>query len=261
MNPTPSFIDSCRLIFRRSLTQARRAPVFALGFPILFPVFMIGLFSQLYRQITAVPGFPASSYVTWMAPAVVLMAAMFGAGYSATGLITDTKTGYLERLRLLPIHPSAILVGRLAFDVARVLAAGAVVLAASVALGADFHPEPATVVLLAAVLAVWTLGYTGLFYFVGLKSGSAEKLAVLIPLFLPISLLSTAYIPKALAPRWVQDVSTVNPYTHVVDAARQLMAGQIHTGTLAAAFGAGLALIALTQLGAARFFARAVRTD
>ena len=84
---------------------------------------------------------------------------------------------------------------------------------------------------------------------------------MLIPLFLPISLLSTAYIPRALAPRWVQDVSTVNPYTHVVDTARQLMAGGIHAGTLVAAFTAALALVALTQMSAARFFARAVRTD
>jgi ABC-2 type transport system permease protein len=54
------------------------------------------------------PGFPAGSYLGWMTPAVVLMAAMFGAGHSALGLVRDLQTGFLDRLRLLPIRPAAL---------------------------------------------------------------------------------------------------------------------------------------------------------
>ena len=248
-------------IFRRSLAQAKRGPVFAFGFPVAFPLLMIGLFSQIYGRITNVPGFPATSYLAFMAPSVFLMAAMFGSGYSATGLVTDIQTGYLDRLRLLPMSPAAIMLGRLLFDVVRVLMAGTVVLVASIGLGADFDGGPLGLIGMLAILALWTLGYTGLFYLVGLRSRSHQKLAVLIPLFLPISLLSTAYVPADMAPSWVQKASAVNPYTHVVDAVREFMAGTATPQTVITATIAGLAFVGLTQLGAARFFAQLVQPD
>lgn len=255
------FLNGVSLTFRRSLAQARRAPVFAFVFPVAFPLFMIGLFSQLYTHITDVPGFPADSYVQWMAPAVFLMAAMFGAGHSATGLVTDIETGYLDRLRLLPIPPASLLIGRLLFDVFRVVMAGALVVALSVAMGATFHGNAVDFVAMLTVLAVWTLGYTGLFYAVGLRSRSPQKLAVLIPMFLPISLLSTAYVPSTLAPGWIRTVSAVNPYTHAVNAVRDLINGTADASGLAAALLAGFALIALTQAGASRAFARVTTRD
>ena len=261
MSNLRAFTHDTSLILRRSLAQARRGPVLAFGFPIVFPLLMIGLFSQIYSRITNVPGFPATSYLAWMAPAAFLMTAMFGSGYSATGLVTDVQTGYLDRLRLIPVSPAAIMLGRLLFDVVRVLIAGLVVLVASVAFGAPFGGGPLDVVGMLIVLALWTLGYTGLFYVVGLTSRSQQKLAVLIPAFLPISLLSSAYIPRSLAPHWVQVAASINPYTHVVDAARHFMSGNAHWSDLAGAVLAGGALIALTQLGAARAFARLLRAD
>ena len=36
----------------------RRDPAIAFIFPVLFPLFMIGLFSQVYRDVARVPGFP-----------------------------------------------------------------------------------------------------------------------------------------------------------------------------------------------------------
>src|SRR4051812_42178452 len=119
------------LVFARSLTKARRNPALAFGFPVLFPLFIIGLYSQVYRGISSLPGFPVASYIEWMAPAVFLMAAMFGAQYSAQGLLADVESGYLDRLRLLPVPSAALMFGRLLFDVVRVGLAGAVVLGAS----------------------------------------------------------------------------------------------------------------------------------
>jgi ABC-2 type transport system permease protein len=261
LNAVRKFAADVGLIFRRSLAQARRGPALAFGFPVAFPLLMIGLFSQIYGRITNVAGFPGGSYLAFMAPAVFLMAAMFGSGYSATGLVTDIQTGYLDRLRLIPIAPAAIMLGRLLFDVVRVLIAGTVVLAASIALGATFHGGLLGLAGMLLMLATWTLGYAGLFYLIGLKSRSQQKLAVLIPLFLPISLLSTAYVPRQLAPGWVRTASAINPYSHVVDAVRALMAGTANAAVIAGALAAALALIALTQLGAARAFARLVRAD
>ena len=79
-------------------------------------------------------------------------------------------------------------------------------------------------------------------------------------LFLPISLLSTAYVPAELLPGWARGAA-VNPYSHVVDAVRAAMTGTLYAGQLATAVVAVSAAVALTQLAAARRFAGLVHRD
>jgi ABC transporter DrrB family efflux protein len=261
MHELVSLARQTRLVFGRSLRAGLREPALAFVFPLAFPLLIIGLFSQIYRRVADLPGFPAGSYLAWMAPAVVLMAAMFGAGHSAMGLVRDLQTGFLDRLRLLPVHPAALLLGRLGFDMARVTTAGLGVLAVAVALGAPLRAGPLGVLTIAVLLAGWSLGYAGLYYVVGLKARSPEALTALVPLFLPISLLSTAYVPAELLPGWVRTAAAVNPYSHVVDGVRAAMTGTLHAGQLATAVIAVTAAVALTQLAAARRFAGLVHRD
>jgi ABC-2 type transport system permease protein len=261
MKRTTSLARQTRLVFGRSLRAGLREPALAFIFPLAFPLLIIALFSQVYARVAELPGFPAGSYLGWMAPAVVLMAAMFGAGHSALGLVRDLQTGFLDRLRLLPVRPAALLLGRLLFDVTRVTGAGLGVLAVAVTLGAPLHGGPLAIITITVLLAGWTLGYAGLYYVVGLKARSPEALTALVPLFLPISLLSTAYVPAELLPGWVRAAATVNPYSHVVDAVRAAMAGTLDTGQLAAAMTAVAAAVALTQLAAARRFAGLIHRD
>jgi ABC-2 type transport system permease protein len=261
MHETRSLARQTRLVFGRSLRAGLREPALAFVFPLAFPLLIIGLFSQVYAKVADLPGFPAGSYLGWMAPAVVLMAAMFGAGHSAQGLVRDLQTGFLDRLRLLPVRPAALLLGRQFFDMTRVTAAGLGVLAVAVALGAPMRGGPLAVLIIAGLLAGWTLGYAGLYYLVGLRARSPEALTALVPLFLPISLLSTAYVPAELLPGWVRTAAAVNPYSHVVDAVRAAMAGTLDAGQLAAAMAAVGAAIVLTQLAAARRFAGLIHHD
>jgi hypothetical protein len=150
MHELGTLVRQTWLVFGRSLRAGLREPALAFVFPLAFPLLIIGLFSQVYSRVADLPGFPAGSYLGWMTPAVVLMAAMFGAGHSALGLVRDLQTGFLDRLRLLPIRPAALMLGRLGFDMARVTAAGLGVLAVAVALGAPLRggrcraPRPPT---------------------------------------------------------------------------------------------------------------------
>jgi ABC-2 type transport system permease protein len=256
-----SFPRQVALVLGRSFIRARRDPAMAFAFPIAFPVMMILLFSQVYergRGASRLPGFPADSYVDWIAPAVVLMAAMFGAGHSALGLIEDADSGYLDRLRLLPVRPAALMLGRLLFDVLRVSAAGLLVLGVAVLMGANFHGGLFAIAVVVFLLALWTLGYAGMYYVVGLKTRRAEALTGLVPLFLPISLLSTAYIPRDLAPPWVERVASFNPYSHVVDGIRMFVSSHWDGSTFLAAVAGAVVLILLTQVAAARRFAALV---
>lgn len=254
-------VADTELVFMRAFRQGLREPQMAFVFPVAFPLFMIVLMSQLYRDITKVPGFPAGSYVAWIAPGVFLMAAMFGAGASANALLADVQSGYLDRLRLLPVNPGALLLGRLLFDTVRVVGAGVIVLAVSVALGAEVRSGWAGVPPMALLLALWTLAYGGMFYLVALKARSAEKLAALVPLFMPIAFLSTVFVPRAEMPGWIAAVSRMNPYSYVVDGVRGFMTAGFSWSVFGAALAACVVAVALTQAKAVRLFAGLVRAD
>lgn len=249
------------LIFLRSLQQAGRRPIVAAGFPALIPVLVLVLVSQLYGGLTRVPGFPAGSYAAWIAPGAFLMPAMFGAGYSPAGLVRDYESGYLDRLRLLPIHPLALLLGRLSFDVVRILVAGLAVLMVSLMLGAELVTGPVGLAAMLLLLALWTLGYVGMYYVVGLTTRSAETLMALIPLFLPVGLLSTVFVPEALMPAWIRAVVRVNPLTYVSEGVRMLMTGPFTWTGMALAVVAAGGLVVVNLALALRAFRGLVRQD
>lgn len=255
------FVSDVGVVFGRAMRQGKRQPQMAFVFPVAFPLFVIVLMSQLYRDIARVPGFPESSYVAWIAPGVFLMAAMFGAGASAGSLLADIESGYLDRLRLLPVHPAALLLGRLLFDTVRVLLAGLVVLGASLALGAELRSGWVAIPGMALLLAMWAMAYGGMFYLVALKARSAERLAALVPLFMPIAFLSTVFVPRTQMPGWIEVASRVNPYSYVVDGVRGFMTAGFSWGVFAAGITACIVAIALTQVQTTRLFAGLVRAD
>lgn len=255
------FIRQTTLVFQRSLRHSRRNPTFAFVFPWLVPLLLLWLFSQMFQSIAQVPGFPAGNYVSWVAPGVFLMTAMFGAQYSAQAFVSDVESGYLDRLRLLPVHPGALMFGRLLFDVARVAVGGGLVLLVSIALGAHWHGGPLAALALLALLALWTLTYGGVFYLVGLRARSAEAIQGLIPLFMPVAMLSNAFVPRGLLPRWIQWATRANPYSYVLDGVRMFATRDFAVEGFALAVGVMLVVLALVYTGAARAFASLVRAD
>jgi ABC-type multidrug transport system permease subunit len=100
-----------------------------------------------------------------------------------------------------------------------------------------------------------------MFYVVGLKTRSAEKLAALVPLFMPIAFLSTVFVPRSQMPGWIAAVSRVNPYSYVVDGVRGFMTASFSWEVFGAALLASLVAIGLTQAKAVKLFAGLVRAD
>lgn len=260
MSAVPAAAREAALAFRRSARHGLRRPIVAVGFPALIPALLVVLVSQLYRDLARAPGFPTASYVAWFGPAVFLMPAMFGAGFSASTLVGDYQTGFLDRLRLLSAHPVAQILGRLAFDVVRVAAAGLVVLAVAVTLGVRVTGGVAGLGGMVLLLTLWTVGYCGLYYVVALASRSPETLLALIPLFLPVSLLSTAFVPATLMPDWIRVVARANPFSYLCDGVRLFTTGPFSWGPFAVAVAAATALAAIT-LGLSAHMFRQVLTE
>ena len=113
----------------------------------------------------------------------------------------------------------------------------------------DRHPvrpevDPVGAVLTLGIVALVGLTFSLLSYTLGLIFKSEDALApVAQAVSLPLLLLSGIMLPMALAPDWLQTLSTLNPLTHAVDAARalfnglwddpQIVVGSVVMGTLA----------------------------
>jgi ABC-2 type transport system permease protein len=250
------FLTDTGLIWRKSLREARRDVALAFVFPVLPPLFFAVLQAVTYGGIVELPGFPVDDYIVWVAPGAVLLPGAIGAGFTATTTVLDAQSGFLDRLRLLPVSPAAVLAGRLLFDMVRVLPAAAIVLVTTVAMGAEVRTGVLGAIAVLALTALLALAWNGIFYVAALHSMNPQTPMAMQPLFLPFLFLSTVYVPDDLLPGWVQTISDLNPLSYMADAARGFMIEPFDLAALAAGVAFPIAIAALTLAVAARTWSR-----
>jgi ABC-2 type transport system permease protein len=232
------------IVFQRSLRDGLRNPALAFLFPLLPPLMGAVLFSQLFGDIVKLPGFPTDDYISWVGIGVVMLTAMSGAGFSATGLVQDAQSGYLDRMRLLPIRTEAILLGRLAFEALRVLPAATIVLVATILLGATYGGGVFGAMVILGFVSLWAMGWNSLFFVVALRTRNAQAPLALQPMFWPVFFFSSAMVPHGVMPGWIESVANFNPFARILEAARMFMVGVIDWNvlTIGLAFGIGFLL-------------------
>jgi ABC-2 type transport system permease protein len=260
MNGRRKFVRDSRLIFRRTATEAFRNAGLAFVGPTLLALFILVLFQGVYGNIAKVPGWPTDTFIDWVATGGVLLSVFVGAGYTAGGLLRDLDSGYLERLRLLPINSASVLAGKLAFESLRaVVPAGAVLIAGGL-LGAEM-PGPIGFVAIILIASALSVAWNGIFYLSALKTRNHAAVLGLQPLFMPVIMFSTFWVPTTFMPEWYRTVATWNPFTLILDASRSIAFESTDWNDLLAAGFVMAALTALTYSPAARLYSRATAAD
>jgi ABC-2 type transport system permease protein len=228
-------------------------------FGLLQPVVMLLLFSQVFSRIGTLPEVVQyRGYINFLMPATLINIAVTTAMSSGVGVLAEIYTGFIGRLRVMPISMFAVLVARTLSDALRLAVQLTVaVLAAVVFL--DFRPAGFAGVATAlglAVLVGWGLGW--LFVAIATWQRKAETMqAISFIVMFPLMFGSSAYMPVAAMPGWLRVLSTVNPLTYAINATRALTAGAPAVSALATAVGIVVALAVLGAAGAARNFRRA----
>ena len=251
-------LGQVRLLLFRSLREGIRNPVLAYALPIIIPVAVLVLVAKTLYRVTELPGFTTTNYAEWMTPAIIMLTAMTGVGYAATSLVIDIQSGFLDRLRLLDVRPSALLLSRVLFDVVRVVPAGIVLLIVGLLLGTDIREGVLGILLLFGLLVLWAAAYGGLYFVVALTTRNAQAPLALAPLFLPLQFLSTQFVPRSLLPGWVRAVSAWNPFTYMVDASRAMTTGPLTLAPVAKAVAVAVFMLVVTQTASRRAYRKAV---
>jgi ABC-2 type transport system permease protein len=253
-------LSGSALVFGRQAREARRDPGPFYLLPMLPALLMTVVFTALFDRIATLDAFGDTGYTTYLVPGAVVLVALLGAGATSAGVAADLRSGFFDRLRLLPVSVAGQFAGRLAFEAVRLVPGTVVVLAVGIAFGAQARNGVAGMAVVVALVAALGMAYSGVFFAVAIGTKDPQTPFTLQPLGLPLAFLSTALVPLPVMPSWAQAMARVNPVTTVVDAAREAMLGQLWSaqlGRAAAVLSAWLLLgMVLTALTLHRHAAR-----
>ncbi|MEU9506551.1 ABC transporter permease [Micromonospora sp. NPDC048170] len=217
-------LSACLTFGRRALLKIRRTPVQIFDVAV-HPVVFTVMFTYLFGGAV---GGSTGRYVGYLVPGILVMTLLVTTATTGAALSVDIASGVYDRFRTLSIRPVAPLVGALLGDVVRYLLASAVVVGLGLALG--FRPGGNVVGVAAAVLLVVAFSVSLSWVWTALAllmRSPGAVLGVTQAVLYPLSFFSNIFITPATLPGPLRAFVDVNPVTHLVTAARELMAGNL----------------------------------
>jgi ABC-2 type transport system permease protein/oleandomycin transport system permease protein len=213
-----AFLDAW-VLAKRSIIQTVRVPDL-LVFVTIQPVMFVLLFRYVFGGAIQVPG---GEYVNFLMPGIFVQTVAFGGVTTGIGLAEDMQRGLVDRFRSLPMSSSAVLTGRTIGDLARNLFTVLVMLAVGFAVGFRPHSTVAEVLLALLVLIGFSFAFSWISAVIGIsvRSVEAAQQAGFIWLF-PLTFASSAFVPIATMPDWLQAFAKHNPVTVVSNSLRGL---------------------------------------
>jgi ABC-2 type transport system permease protein len=243
---------------KRSLVTTLRVPAAVLPL-FLMPVFFVVIFSGSFSALTELPHFPTDNVLNWMVPSSILQGAAFAGMGAAFITVRDIDSGFYDRMLLMPGGRSGVLMAPVLAAAVRCLFTVGVVFAFGMALGGDLPGGLlgvvvlfATSLLVSTMCVGWSLGVV-----YRIPTQRAAPL-LMVGIFFT-TFLSTGNVPLADQTGWVHAVGRFNPYTNVLELARQGMIGQVtwhHTWPGLVAIAGSMAVLWAFALTGVRRFTR-----
>ena len=165
-------------------------------------------------------------YVSYLLPGILLITVASGVAYTSARLFTDLQSGIFERFQSLPIARSSVLWSHVLTSVVANLTSVVVVIAVALLMGFRSGANVLEWLAVAGILALFTLALTWLAVIAGLSAKTMDGAgAFAYPLiFLPF--ISSAFVPTETMPGPVRFFAEYQPTTSIVDAIRDLLAGE-----------------------------------
>jgi ABC-2 type transport system permease protein len=220
------FLRDTWVLFLRLVRATLRMPVFVI-ISIAQPILWVLLFGQLFRSVTTIQGFGASSYVQFLAPGISIMTALFGAAYSGMGILGDIDRGVLDRLLATPVSRGALIAARILHSSTQVVLQALIILGVAALLGARPHGGLLGIGCLLLAAALLGAAFAAFSNALALLARRQEMvIAVMNFIVLPATFTSSMIMSRTLMPGWIRSVSRFNPVNWAVTAARDGFEGR-----------------------------------
>jgi ABC-2 type transport system permease protein/oleandomycin transport system permease protein len=242
----------------RNLLNIRRNPQL-LVFATIQPVIFVIMFRYVFGG--AISGIPAlyGPYINYLMPGIFVQTIVFGSLTTGVGLAEDLQKGLVDRFRSLPMARSAVLVGRTLADLVRNLFV--VLLMAVVGYLVGWRPatNPLAVACGMGLVLAFSYSLSWMFAIIGLMAPDSETAqAASFPVLAPLVFASSAFVPVATMPGWLQTFAEHQPVSVVCDAVRDLTAGGATSGDVLAAIAWIVGIVAVCAPIAVRQYRRVV---
>ena len=170
-------------------------------------------------------------YLQFLLPDTLVLAVVLVTIYTGVTLNTDLSTGAFDRFRSMPIWRPAPIVGNLIGDTGRYLLASTLVIGLGLLMGYRPTGGALGVVAIVGLVIVFAFGAGWIWTAVGLLMRSPRAIMRIgVTVLFPLTFASNLFVEPATMPGWLRTFVNINPISHLVSAARGLMAGSASTG-------------------------------
>ncbi len=204
-----------------------RQPYYIVG-TLVQPVIWLLLFGQLFQRATELPGFTSGSYISFLTPGIIVMSAMLSAGWSGTSYVIDMERGVMNRFLVSPVRRSALIGGQLVYQAGMVLLQSLIILGLGLLVGARFSGGIISILFLFVSTILLGAAFASFSNALALMLRKQESLIALnVTLVLPLTFLSSTFLPVSLMPGWMQGVARFNPVNWAVEVGGQTLRSSI----------------------------------
>ncbi|WP_436928114.1 ABC transporter permease [Halosimplex amylolyticum] len=224
-----TFVGDVWVNFKRWNRKAVRNP-FVLVVSLVQPIIFLVLFTEVFGNVAGGAvnrGIPGINYETYLVPAIAIQVALAAAITSGIGLVNDIENGMFEKVLVTPMNRTAVFVGKTAAEVFRITVQIGIILGLGVLLGAEIATGLVGVVGIIAIGVLFSLWFVAFSNALAILTRDQESTIIGANLLqFPLLFLSSAFLPLAALPEWIQTFARFNPVTYGVDATRSLMIDQ-----------------------------------
>ncbi len=244
------------VLSRRAIRETLRTP------ESLFPTVFIPLFFLVVNVGQAGKIFPTrgtaflegQNYAAFQLPSALLLAASFGS--AALYLVEDIEGGYFDKLRAAPVSRTAIVLGRLAAEAAKIVAISTLLVLVALPFGVSVASGVLGFALLLVLAASWAVVFSGFMQLIALKSRSAAATQSGSLVFFPLLFLTPNFVPRNLLTRPMEIAATFNPVTYIMEALRSLILEDLAWARI----GRGFAVVAVSAVLMVTLNVRTIRS-
>jgi ABC-2 type transport system permease protein len=207
----------------RQIRNLMREPIW-IAVMIVQPMAWLLLYGQLFKNVTRLGGFGTTSYITFLAPAIVVMNAFFGATWSGMSMIADLDRKVVERFLTTPASRLSIVLSQVVRSAFTSAIQALIILFVSIALGVHIRTGVLGWLVILAVAMLVNSAFAGISQAIALLTRrDSTMIAVANFISLPLLFLSTTFLARAQMPHWMRVGARFNPVNWGVNAARAVV--------------------------------------
>jgi ABC-type polysaccharide/polyol phosphate export systems, permease component len=189
----------------------------------IMPIAMLLLFVYVFGGAIKTG---TDNYVNYLLPGILLIAIASGISYTAYRLFIDMQRGIFERFYSMPIVRSTVLWGHVLTSLVSNALSVVIIILVALIMGFRSSAGLGTWLIVAGILALFTLALTWIAVIAGLSAKSVDGASAFSYPIIFLPFISSAFVPTATMPGPVRAFAENQPVTSIVDTIRSLLAGQ-----------------------------------